>query len=330
LHAAGVLDDGLLTDQTPRRMRVVAEAKVRGFLRLAMLPELRSVDFVVLFSSIAGALGTRGQGNYAAANAVLDAMAHALRAQGVPATSIGFGPFAGRGLATRGRRLQVLADRGIGAMRLTVVGNALDALAGSSVAHEVVAALDPVTWMTTHAAAVERLRFAAFDVIDLTSSSVADPRATTTLRERVSAVPGVRQRADLLLEFVRAEVAGVLRTSVDRVEPLKALRTMGIDSLTALELRNRLEQATTLRLPGTLVFTYPTAAAIATHLLECLAPVDAAPGPETVVGAAPADGASVAEETGDDEFDALVREMATMDEAELARLLDGPVGGTGA
>jgi NADPH:quinone reductase-like Zn-dependent oxidoreductase len=115
LHAAGVLDDGPIAAQTPERMRLVAAAKLGGLLQLASMPELAAADFLVLYSSVAGALGTRGQANYAAANAALDAMAHALRAGGVRATSIGLVLSA----AAVWRQMVVGFDpAGIGALRL--------------------------------------------------------------------------------------------------------------------------------------------------------------------------------------------------------------------
>lgn len=310
LHAAGVLDDGLLAAQTPARMRDVASAKVGGLFQIVSLPGIAQADFVVLYSSIASALGTSGQANYAAANAVLDATAHALRARGVRATSIGFGPFAGAGLATDGRGLEILGDSGFGALRPTHADVAIDVLAGSARVHEIVASFDAAAWVQMHADPAERRRMSALLTPEAGDATTA---VVEGLRDGLARIVGSRQREDFVMAFVQQEVAGVLRSTPDRVEPMKALRTMGIDSLTALELKNRLERASSLRLPGTLVFTYPTAAAIAAHILERLAPITAASDAPSVA-ASPVP-------TADDALDALARDMAAMDDETLRRLL---------
>ncbi|MBC7840744.1 MAG: type I polyketide synthase [Gemmatimonadaceae bacterium] len=310
IHAAGVLDDGLIAAQDAARMRTVASAKVGGLLQLATLPGFDATDFVVVYSSVASVLGTRGQSNYAAANAVLDAFVHTLRARGVRATSVSFGPFAGVGLATEGRRLDILADSGLGALRPVFADAALDALAGSTSVHEIVAVFDRSAWIGVFDTPTER-RLLNFDAEPV--APVNAPRNENGFRGRLAAAVGERQRADIVLQFVQQEVATVLRSTPERIEPRKPLRAMGIDSLTALDLRNRLEQATGLRLAGTLVFNYPNAAAIASHMLERLTE---AVSPSSVP-AAPA--AAVA--SGDDALDALAREMAGLDEHELRQLL---------
>ena len=332
VHAAGVLDDGLIAAQTPVRMRHVAAAKVGGAMQLSKLPQFSAVDFVVLYSSVASSLGTPGQANYAAANAVLDAIAHAWRARGIHASSIGFGPFAGTGLATEGRRLDILADSGIGALRTSQADVALETLAGSGTAHQIIAAFDADTWLSIHDTVGERQRLSALrSASGGATQDAVSARASVSLGEQLAGVIGERQRSDLVLEFVQREVASVLRSTLDRIEPLKALRNMGIDSLTALELRNRLEQATALRLPGTLVFTFPNASAIAAHLLERLSPAspERVTAPVAMVLAAERADAH-ASTSADEEFEALARDMASMDDDALRRLLAEHVGGEGA
>ena len=312
LHAAGVLDDGVLASQTPARLRSVAAAKVGGLLQLLRLPSLAAADFVALYSSVASALGTRGQANYAAANAVLDAIAHSMRVQGIRATSIGFGPFAGAGLALDGRGLDVLADSGIGALRMVHADRALEVYCGASSAHAMVAAFDADAWLAVHPTLQERTRLMSLLTSGAAGSAQTAVAADTGLRARLTDTIGTRAQSDLMLSFVRSEIAAVLRTAVERVEPMQALRAMGIDSLTSLELRNRLEHATGLSLPGTLVFSFPNAAAIAAHLLERLTqpasvpPVTAPPAPSPVPH---------------DELDALAREMAALDDDALRQLL---------
>ena len=325
IHAAGVLDDGMLADQTPERMRFVSAPKIAGVMQLATLRGIADVDFFVLYSSVAAAFGTRGQANYAAANAVLDATAHALRSRGIPATSIAFGPFSGGGLATEGRRLEMLRDSGLGALRLAHADAALDAVAGTTSAHEVVAEFDAAAWVAAHDTPSERRRFAA--VLPAGEiPGVATTSARVGIAERLAALVGERQRDDAMLDFVRGEVAAVLRTSADRVEPGKALKALGIDSLTALELRNRLEQATALRLSGTLVFSYPTASAIAAHLLRGIESQNGFQAPRVIVPSA------VSADTSADELDldALALELALMDDDAVRQLLGEADAGDGA
>ena len=323
IHAAGVLDDGVLAEQTPTRMRTVAASKVGGVMQLARLPGVQDVDFFVLYSSVAAALGTRGQANYAAANAVLDATAHALRARGIRATSIAFGPFAGGGLAAEGRRLEILRDSGVGALRLAHADAALETLAGSTSAHAIAAVFDAAVWVAAHDSAAARRRFAP-----LLSSDGEHPATPTaarnSIRDQLALLAGARQRDDAMLDFVRGEVASVLRTTIDRVDPGKALKSLGIDSLAALELRNRLEQSTALRLSGTLIFSYPTAAAIATHLLRG---IDASLAPSHAASTADAGSATAAD---GDEFAALALELEALDDDAVRRLLGAAGDGPGA
>ena len=323
IHAAGVLDDGLLAGQNAARMRTVASAKVGGLLQLATLPGFDATDFVVVYSSVASVLGTRGQSNYAASNAVLDAFAHTLRARGVRATSVSFGPFAGVGLATEGRRLDILGDSGLDALRPVIADAALDALAGSTSAHEIVAVFDRSAWIGVFDTPTER-RWLNVDGEPV--APVDAPRTENGFRGRLAAAVGDRQRADVVLQFVQQEVATVLRSTPERIEPLKPLRAMGIDSLTALDLRNRLEQATGLRLAGTLVFNHPNAAAIASHVLAQLTETVSA----SSVLATPAPGPAPAVASGDDAVDALAREMAELNEDELRQLLAEQGTGEGA
>ncbi|MEO7363051.1 MAG: beta-ketoacyl reductase, partial [Gemmatimonadaceae bacterium] len=301
IHAAGVLDDAILSAQNPARVRAVAAPKMMGAANLeAMLP-LEGVDFFVSYSSVASALGTTGQANYAAANAFLDAQAHSLRARGIPATSISFGPFSDVGMATQGRGLQRLRERGLRGLRIAHADAALDALAGSDVTHVIVANWNPLEWTRVHCEPAELRRLSA--VLPLSRPGRAEEtHQASDLRERVAKLPGERQRRDALRDFVRHEVSKVLRTSIEHVDATRALKQLGVDSLTAIELRNRLERATQLRLSATLIFSYPTVNAIADHLGSQLA-VDS---------------------ERDTEVDALAAALSGLSDDELTRLLGRP------
>ncbi|MBM7769833.1 acyl transferase domain-containing protein/NADPH:quinone reductase-like Zn-dependent oxidoreductase/acyl carrier protein [Actinokineospora baliensis] len=254
IHAAGTTDDGLVESLDENRLRSVA-AKADAALHLAELP---GDWLLVLYSSVAATLGTPGQGNYAAANAVLDAVAHHRAARGLPTVSIAWGLWERVGdlSAHLDDVARARASR-LGAPLSDVDGLALfDAAIQAGKAHAVAAALDV--------------------------SRVGDD-APALLRGLAPAKPRRVTRAQTSLELVRAEVAAVLgHATVDTVDPGKSFSELGFDSLTAVELRNRLTSATGQRLPATLIFDHPTPAALAAHVdaatvvkrAEVRAPVD--------------------------------------------------------
>nr|WP_319802113.1 type I polyketide synthase [Actinoplanes cyaneus] len=255
VHAAGVLDDGLLESLTPERLAAVFRSKVDAARNLvAATGELKALVF---FSSAAGIFGNAGQGNYAAANAFLDAYAEQLRSEGVPATSIvwglwdaGMGGTLGDGDRERLRRGGVLplsAEQGLAAFDAALAGD-----------RAVVAALGLDTAALRTAPVVpEILRGLVPGRSD---------RATSMLGRQIAGLPGA-ERDIAVRGLVRGQVAEVLgHAGADRIAVDRAFTELGFDSLTAVELRNRLAAATGLRLPSTLVFDYPTVAALAAYL----------------------------------------------------------------
>ncbi|GAA1539931.1 hypothetical protein GCM10009827_069070 [Dactylosporangium maewongense] len=245
IHAAGVLDDGTVDALTPERIATVMAAKVDGARHLDAATRGLPLDAFVLFSSFAGSVGSAGQGNYAAANAALDAIAEERRAAGLPAVSIAWGPWAGDGMAGD------LGDRhrrgGVRPMDPSVAVTAL-ARTGAD-ATLVVADID---W--------ERFGpgFTAGRPAPLVSGLYTPP------------VPqNDTETWDLagMLDLVRRQAAEVLgHGGTELVEPGHAFRDLGFDSLTAVEFRNGLAARTGLKVPATAVFDYPTPAALAAHL----------------------------------------------------------------
>ncbi|GAA2962013.1 type I polyketide synthase [Actinokineospora diospyrosa] len=256
IHAAGTTDDGLVESLDDDRLRSVA-AKADAALHLAELP---GDWLLVLYSSVAATLGTPGQGNYAAANAVLDAVAHHRAARGLPTIAIAWGLWerAGDLSAHLGEVALARASR-LGAPLSDVDGLALfDAAIRAGRPHLV-------------AAALEAGRVGADAPALLRSLAPVAPKKAVAARSQTS------------LELVRAEVAAVLgHATVDTVDPAKSFAELGFDSLTAVELRNRITTATGQRLPATLIFDHPTPAALAAHVdsatvvtqAEVRAPVD--------------------------------------------------------
>ncbi|WP_414636667.1 SDR family NAD(P)-dependent oxidoreductase, partial [Actinophytocola sp.] len=258
VHAAGVLDDGVLTALTPDRLDTVLSAKADAALHLHELSG--DLSAFVLFSSAAGLTGAPGQGNYAAANAVLDALAQHRRATGLPATSLAWG-------------LWEQDDGGMGDLadtdRRRLGRSGVTPLSGE----EALALFDAATGGPALAVPI-RLDLAALrghEVPPLVRSLVRDTRrsaTTVSLADRLASVSD-GDRLRVLREFVRGEVAAVLgHTSAAAITPDRTFGDLGFDSLAAVELRNRMTAASGLRLPATLIFDHPTTEALVSYLDE--------------------------------------------------------------
>ncbi|MEU8517761.1 SDR family NAD(P)-dependent oxidoreductase [Kitasatospora sp. NPDC048722] len=285
VHAAGVLDDGVLESLTAERFDVVLRAKAVSARNLHELTAGHDLALFVLFSSITGVLGNPGQANYAAANAYLDALAEHRRAAGLPATAVAWGPWAGAGMAgdhpglTGRTRRSGLApmdpERAVAALSRALLADA----SGLTVADVDWSALAPVLTAARPSALIADLPEARRAAPEGTVTTTTDSPLAEQLRGR-----SADEQERLLLELVRTEAAAVLgHASTTTVEAARAFRDLGFDSLTAVELRNRLTAATALRLPATLLFDRPTPAAVAAHLRAELAGTAAALEPTAAV-----------------------------------------------
>ncbi|MFI7291540.1 type I polyketide synthase [Streptomyces anulatus] len=273
VHAAGVLDDGVIDGLTPDRFEQVLRAKTLAAENLDALTRELPLDAFVLFSSFTGAVGTAGQANYAAANAHLDALAERRRAQGLPATSIGWGPWAETGMAEDEALTQRLRRSGLTPLppdlAVTVLSRMLggtladgDGTAGAAV---VVADVDWTRFAAGFTAARPSPLLRELVPTD-TPDSADDPGGATGLAARLAAA-GEGERRRISEELVRTLAAFVLgHGTAATVAPDKAFRDLGFDSLTAIELRNALRAATGLPLPAGLIFDHPTPAALAARL----------------------------------------------------------------
>jgi acyl transferase domain-containing protein/acyl carrier protein len=254
VHAAGILDDGILEKQTAERFARVMAPKVRGAWELHRQTQALPLDFFVCFSSLASLLGSPGQGNYAAANAFLDALAHFRRARGLAGLSLNWGPWAEAGMAARlHSRLQAhgerLLDPAVG-VRLFTEARARG-VAQLGVMH--------IDW-AQYAAAYPAPEFL---------EPLVGSKSRSALRQRLQEAPADR-RAELLEEFVSSEVARVLGLAPGTFPRTQGFAALGMDSLGSIELRTHLEQALECRLPATLAFDYPTVEALVAHLLDRL------------------------------------------------------------
>ncbi|MFJ4334714.1 type I polyketide synthase, partial [Streptomyces sp. NPDC088935] len=279
VHAAGVLDDGVLESLDAARLDTVLRPKVEAVWNLHELTRDLDLDAFVVFSSAAGVFGNAGQANYAAANVFLDALAQSRRAEGLVGLSLAWGLWADDSAMTAG-----LAEADV--RRLSRAG------AGALSVEEGLALLDTAA-TADHDGLLIPVRL---DLATLRSADTAPEQVPPMLRGLLSSPARSRRRAagtetgaaadrgelartlavldaqareTHVLDLIRSAVATVLgHASPDAVEPDKSFRDLGFDSLTAVELRNRLTATTGLRLPATLVFDYPTSAALADHVLS--------------------------------------------------------------
>jgi NAD(P)-dependent dehydrogenase (short-subunit alcohol dehydrogenase family) len=317
-HTAGVLDDGLIADLTPQRFAAVDRAKAVAAHHLHELTADRHLSAFVLFSSFAGVVGNTGQANYAAANAYLDALARYRRARGLPATSVAWGAWADGGLAggAVGERLR---RRGLAPMPPE---RALAALRQALEGGDTCVAVVDVDW-PAFGAALTQVRPSPL-LAELSPQPPAGPASGAELAARLAECSPA-ERESLLLDLVRDHAAAVLRhPSADAVAAERPFQQLGFDSLTAMELRNRLATVTGLRLPAALAFDHPSPLALARHLGDRLAPHEPslpvpAPRRPAATDGDRADGAGTGAAAGgdapwaDDELD-------TMTAADLVRL----------
>ncbi|MFC8585774.1 thioester reductase domain-containing protein, partial [Streptomyces sp. NPDC057217] len=267
IHAAGVLDDGLVGSQTPERLAAVLRPKAEAAWNLHELTRGKELSAFVLFSSIAGVVGGPGQSTYAAANSFLDGLARQRAAEGLPATSVAWGLWtqdggmsggldaADLGRIARGGFLPVTAGTGTALLDLAL-GTGRPALVATPLDLDAVRKLETVP--------------ALFRGLVRTP---ARPRAGaggadgTAWAERLASVPD-GERSGLVLQAVREEVARVLgHGDTRRIRDDEPFLAQGFDSLTAVELRNRCNALVGARLPATVVFDHPTPAALAAFVL---------------------------------------------------------------
>ncbi|WP_198141646.1 type I polyketide synthase, partial [Micromonospora sp. ATCC 39149] len=274
VHCAGVLDDGVLGSLTPARLDAVLAAKADAARYLHEYTDRLDLSFFVLFSSVAGTLGAPGQANYAAANAVLDGLAAHRRSRGLPGLSLAWGPWTGQGMAGE------LSPTNVARMaRAGVIG--LSAADGLALLDAALRADQPVLLPVRLAVpspgpdpVPAMLRDLDPDPVRRPAANSGRPvarggparQATDPAWSRIAALPA-RERGAALLDLVRENVAAVLGfPGPQAVDPGRGFLDLGFDSLTAIELRNRLDTGSGRQLPATLIFDYPSPAVLAEHL----------------------------------------------------------------
>jgi acyl transferase domain-containing protein/NADPH:quinone reductase-like Zn-dependent oxidoreductase/NAD(P)-dependent dehydrogenase (short-subunit alcohol dehydrogenase family)/acyl carrier protein len=262
IHAAGVLDDGVLLNQTAERFAGVMAPKVAGSWNLHQATRSLPLDFFVMFSGAGTLLGSPGQSNYAAANAFLDGLAQARRAEGLPAQSIAWGPWSEVGLAARVERGGRLALRGVASLSPSDGVEALGRVMQDGAAQIAVLPLDVRQCLESYPV------LAGSPLFEILARGVPD-RATGTaepaFRHTLSALPPAERRG-ALEHHLRDHAARVLGLPPARIAVREPLGNLGFDSLMTLELRNRIETSLGLKLSATVVWNYPTIMALAEYL----------------------------------------------------------------
>ncbi|QRN93952.1 SDR family NAD(P)-dependent oxidoreductase [Archangium violaceum] len=313
LHAAGVLDDGALAQLDLERFERVMSPKVAGAWNLHRLTEGRPLDFFVLFSSASATLGSAGQGNYAAANAFLDALAHERRARGRVCQSLDWGPWAEVGMvgAADGHVARVLEHRGI---RPLSTQRALELFSEALASGGPQVALLSIQWpvyleglgAVGRSSFYETLAPPARSAAPRTSAEPASSRYP--LMERLRAAPP-HERERLLARSLQEDVARILHLSTQEVDWRQGFAELGMDSLMAIELRNVLQKGLGASIPATVALDHPTIDFLVKHLLGEVLKLDMGEAPKPIP-------VPVREPE-----DALVKDLDALSDADLARLV---------
>jgi NAD(P)-dependent dehydrogenase (short-subunit alcohol dehydrogenase family)/acyl carrier protein len=308
IHAAGELHDGTLARQSWDEFEAALRAKVSGAWHLHRATSRLPLDVFLCYSSVASVLGSSGQGAYAAANAFMDALAHHRHSAGLPATSIGWGTWAPGGMSARlpdSHRERWAAD-GMRPMSEADGDAVLNRMFTTRAAHVVAARLDWSTYAQRHASRARLLE----------SASVPQDTAAESQRIAANALCGQLARLaqddryQALLRHVRERILALVGLRADHaVDERIGFTELGLDSLTAVELRNMLQRDFACPLPATLAFDYPTLSALTRFLLGVLQLTESA--------------SQVESSAADREAAAL----ETLSEAEVEQLLEAELGG---
>ncbi|CAM3141535.1 ACP S-malonyltransferase [Mycobacterium colombiense] len=261
-HLAGVLDDGLLPQQSPDRFRTTLAPKAFGAYHLHLLTMDDDLEFFIMYSSASSVLGSPGQANYATANALLDGLVAERQAGGLPAVAVNFGPWAKGGMATSHAARANLGAQGMIPLEPTAALSALGEVLGQGTAQAVVI---KANWQR----AAKMLGGSRPPLLDHVLPSAAEAtQGDSELLRQLHEVPDA-QRADFLTEFLQREVQSFLRLAQPPAATSRFL-DLGTDSLMAVELRNRLygQFGGAFTISATAVFDYPTIRSLAEYLAD--------------------------------------------------------------
>ncbi|WP_262702314.1 MULTISPECIES: type I polyketide synthase [Streptomyces] len=274
VHSAMVLDDAAVANIREDQLRRVWAPKATGAWRLHQATEGHRLDWFAVYSSMASLLGNAGQGAYAAANAWLDGFAAWRSARGLPTLAVNWGPWGETGVATG------FADRGYRTIPTDEGLRALGALLAHRRVRTGVIPGEPATWIP--ATGRRSPLFAALLPGD--DAPAATREGTGDIRARLAALPAGPARRTALESYLTEHIRAVLRLSGTTLDPRTPLKSLGFDSLLAMELRVRLETGLSIKLAGNFVWRHPTVEALAAGLAQQLE-LDPADRPEERLGA---------------------------------------------
>lgn len=286
VHAAGSLDDGILVRQTWARCAAVLRNKVRGAQVLHERTLGLPLDFFVMYSAVGQLLGAPGQCAYAAANAELDALAHVRHANGLPALSIVWGAWAQGGMATQlaASGHDPWSERGLGKIEPVEGFKRLERLLREGVPHAVVLPIDWTRFLSRLPKGVDGSFFAALSARSAAEPPTAAPDVSVVGRLR--ALPAGQRQPALMAHLAERALHVVGLEAGTLIDPNRALKELGLDSLMAVELRNALTRSVGKPLPATLLFDYPNLGVLTTYLIRALELVEESPAPAAQATAA--------------------------------------------
>ena len=267
IHAAGVLDSGILSSLTPQKCITTFAPKVDGLWNLHQLTKHMDLDLFMMFSSISGIMGLPGLGNYAAANSFMDSLAYLRRAQGLPATSVAYGPWGGHGMGTtlvsttRGH----LSQLGLGFLAPEDGLKLFEQAARKGRALTVAAVLD-LQRLKAYYEGQGGVPPILRSMLGQTKVKKPVGRAVNLRDMLVDAPPG--ERGSIVLRLVQESIAKALGyTKIDDIDASRPLQEFGIDSLTAVLVRNHLATLTAIALPPNIALLYPDLKSLSNFLL---------------------------------------------------------------
>ena len=271
IHAAGVAPDRTLARATPEDFAEARRGKVDGAHVLRAVTESQELDFFLLYSSASLVFGAPGQGAYVASNSELEACATVWRREGVRASSVAWGPWAGAGMFAKSsaRAQSDIASRGLSALSASRAFAALESFMARDLTCGIIADVDWQRFLAHAPVGLELSMFASFarkEQAQIVAAREQQPPQVRTLRDVLAESPAGR-RCEMLMDGLTQMSRSLLGIGAGVRLPKDApLRDMGLDSLMAVELRNLLAKAGRAQLPATLLFDYPTLDALSGYL----------------------------------------------------------------
>ncbi|NEO24197.1 beta-ketoacyl reductase, partial [Moorena sp. SIO4A5] len=266
IHAAGVLDDGLVQNLSWEQFTKVMAPKVAGTWHLHQLTQDLPLDFFVCFSSMASMLGSPGQGNYAAANGFMDAVAHYRRGQGLPGLSINWGAWATAGMAARlaKEHQNRMQSSGVVAIQPESGMLALGSLLSGSQSQ---VGVFPVNWSEffRQMPGLGKLPF-----LETFTTKTVEQSQNNQILEQLNLASEDKEKEKLLTSYVQSKIAHIMGMNLSQIELEKSLTMMGLDSLMAVELRNQIQTELLVDIPATRFMEGITIVALATEIKQQL------------------------------------------------------------